>query len=395
MPAKAFSPTAHDVPVKTEFSQASWILLSDEVELAVTQLGAHIAPVSFHRQSGSPVQPYYVNPWHGEADADLPAPVLVPLRGDFFCLPFGGNVASFNGESHPPHGEPAGSKWSLVSQVKTRHVTTLEISHHPMVRPGKITKRISLVDGQNIIYTQEILAGFEGAMPLGHHAILKVPEKEGALRVATSPFSFGMTCPALFSDPRNREYQSLAIGRRFTDLKKVPLLWQEPTEADLTVFPARRGFTDLLSVFSQSLHGQPAWTTATNLEAGYLWFSLKDPAVLPSTLFWIENGGRHGPPWNGRNSCLGLEDTCSYFADGLKASCEPNLLNQAGVPTAVTLSPTQPTLINYLQGVARIPEGFEQVASARFEPGEVIFTSIHGKQICASVDWEFLQSGKI
>jgi len=394
MPAKASSPNLHDAQVKTVFSQPSWILESDEIELAVTQLGAHIAPVTFCRHDRKPVQPYYVNPWHDENLGNLPAPVMVPLRGDFFCLPFGGNGEAFQGESQPPHGEVAGSLWNLVGQAKTGTTTTLEISIQPSIRPGKITKRISLIDGQNILYTQEILTGFTGAMPLGHHAILKMPATEGALRVATSPFAFGMTCPVVFSDPRNREYQSLAIGEKFTDLKHVPLLWREPAEADLTAFPARRGFADLISVFSQPLHDQPAWTAAVNREEGYLWFSLKDPAVLPSTVFWIENGGRHGVPWNGRNSCLGLEDTCSYFAQGLKDSCEPNLLNQAGVRTAVNLSPDKPTFINYIQGVARIADGFDTVASARFKPGRVIFVSTDGKQAIAEVNWEFIRRGQ-
>jgi hypothetical protein len=41
-------------------------------------------------------------------------------------------------------------------------------------------------------------------------------------RVSTSPFRLGMTCPGVFSDPVNREYQSLASGERFTDLGHVP-----------------------------------------------------------------------------------------------------------------------------------------------------------------------------
>jgi len=381
--------------LKTVYSQPSWIMATDEMELAVTQLGAHIAPVSFCRSSGTPVEPYYLNPWHSEATGPLPAPVLVPLRGDFFCMPFGGNAAPFNGESHPPHGEGAGADWQFVSFSKSNAVTTLELLHKPTIRPGTVNKRISLIDGQNALYTQEILSGFEGTMPVGHHATLRVPEREGSLRVATSPFTFGMTCPGVFGDPRNREYQSLASGARFNDLKHVPLLWKDPAEADLTTFPARRGFTDLLSVFHPGSDNEPAWTAATNQDEGYLWFSLKDPGVLPSTIFWIANAGRHGNPWNGRNRCLGLEDTCSYFADGLKASCEHNLLNSQGVATALVLSPHLPTLINYIQGVVRVPAGFETVASVRFKPGRVEFVSTTGLTVSSEVGWEFLRQGTL
>ena len=50
-----------------------------------------MAPVTFFRDSAQPVRPYYVSPWQEEAPSKMPAPVLVSLRGDFFCLPFGGN----------------------------------------------------------------------------------------------------------------------------------------------------------------------------------------------------------------------------------------------------------------------------------------------------------------
>jgi hypothetical protein len=389
-------PLTNNLKVETVASQPAWVIANDEVELAVTQVGAHMAPVQFFRASRAPVQPYYICPWHNEKVEDILVPVLRVIRGDFFCMPFGANAASANGETHPPHGEPAGGAWSLVAHGRTGSVTFLEMSFKPQVRPGTITKWIKLVDGQNVIYTQEILSGFKGAMPLGHHATLAVPEKEGSLRVAASRFAFGMTCPVLFSDPRNREYQSLAIGKLFRDLRKVPLLWQEPAAADATAFPARTGFTDLLAICRRPVwNGTPAWITATVQQDGYLWFALKDPEMLPTTVFWISNRGRQGPPWNGRNRCLGLEDACGFFAEGLKASCEPNVLTRKGIPTAIELSPERPTCVNYIQGVIKIPAGFETVRSAQFESGKVTFFSITGKQVTTAVNWEFLKTGRL
>lgn len=383
-----------DLKLETVASQPSWVIGNDEVELAVTQLGAHMAPVKFYLASGAPVQPYHIAPWHAEKLEDNTLPIDRAARGDFFCMPFGANGVPANGEMHPPHGEPPGRTWNLVGHGKTGSVTFLEISIKPQVRPGTITKRIRLVDGQNAIYTQEILSGFKGSMPLGHHAMLAVPEKEGSVRVATSAFAFGMTCPVLFSDPQKRQYQSFAIGKEFSDLRRVPLLWKEPAEADATAFPARTGFTDLLAICQEPVwDGTPAWITASVQQDGYLWFSLKDPSLLPTTLFWISNRGRHNPPWNGRNRCLGLEDVCAFFAEGIKASCEPNVLTRKGIPTAVELSPERPTHVNYIQGIVKIPEGFEAVRSAKFEPGKVTFVSITGKQVTAAVNWEFLKTG--
>jgi hypothetical protein len=350
--------------------------------------------VRFYRHTARPVQPYYLSPWQTENLRDLPAPVLVPLRGDFFCAPFVGNGEAYRGEQHPPHGEPAGSPWSWVAAERSGRVASLTLALQPRIRPGTITRRFSLVDGQNVVYTQETLAGFSGRMPLGHHATLAVPEQEGAMRVATSPFRFGMTNPGVFSHPANREYQSFAIHRKFRDLRRVPLLWQDPAEADATAFPARTGFTDLLALFARPT-GTPAWTTATVQSAGYLWFSLRDPAVLPTTLFWISNRGRHGVPWNGRNRCLGLEDVCAYFADGLAASARPNLLNRQGIPTAITLSPRRPTVINYIQGVVKVPANFQMVKSVAFGPGAVRFVSVTGQKVVAAVNHAFLKTGEL
>ena len=124
---------------RTIHSQASWILANGDVEVAVTKLGGQMAPVTFDRKSKAPIQPYHISPWQDEGLKDLPAAVLSPLRGDFFCMPFGGNA-------------------------------------------------------------------------VGHHATLAMPEEEGSIAVSVSPFRLGMTCPGVFSDPANREYQSLASG---------------------------------------------------------------------------------------------------------------------------------------------------------------------------------------
>jgi len=382
--------------VETFASQPAWVIRGTTVEAALTQAGAQMAPVKFCCDTPQPVQPYYISPWQDEKLV-LDPPVLVPLRGDFFCLPFGGNGAPYNGEKYLPHGEPAGAIWTFEGAGKNSGVTTLTLSLKTGVPRGRITKKLCLVDGHNVVYSQELLEGYSLRTSLGHHAILAVPEKEGALRIATSKFRFGMTSPVLFSNPVNREYQSFGMGKKFSDLRHVPLAWKDFEDADCTSFPARTGFADLLAVFSEpaeKLEQQIAWTTATNEEAGYLWFSMRDPRVLPATVFWIENHGRHGQPWNGRNRCLGLEDVCSYLNEGLPVSAQPNCINQEGIPTALQLSPDRPTAVNYIQGVARIPAGFKLVKSVEFGPGMVTFVSVTGKKAAASVNYEFLKSGK-
>ncbi|MEX1048509.1 MAG: hypothetical protein WED15_03210 [Akkermansiaceae bacterium] len=386
-----------DTETRTFHSQPCIVLATKEVEIAVTRLGAQMAPVTFFRDSAKPLQPYYISPWQDEKPVNLPAPVLVTLRGDFFCMPFGGNSGETAGETHPPHGEIVGEAWQLVGQTKSGDVTTLTLGIDTKVRKGRVTKELSLVNGQNVVYSRNTIEGFSGRVPLGHHATLAMPEEEGGVRIATSAFRFGMTCPSLFSDPKQREYQALLPGAKWTDLSKVPVAWKEAPDADLTRLPGRYGHADLVQIVNEPWEQTkgPAWTAATFSAAGYLWFSLKDPGLLNSTVLWMENHGRHGHPWNGRNNCLGLEDVTAFFADGLAASTQENVLTKEGVDTAVSLSADKPTAVNYIQGVVKIPHGFENVKTLEFAAGEVTFISTTGKRVTAPVRHEFLKTGEL
>ncbi|MFZ4731525.1 MAG: hypothetical protein ACOYK7_03175 [Pirellulales bacterium] len=382
---------AEPARLETIDSQPSWILEHPQIRLAVTRTGGQMAPVMFLRDTPRPVQPYHVSPWQNEGLGDLPAPVLTALRGDWFCLPFGGNGTEFRHEKHPPHGEMAGAEWS---HVDTRHGDgrhTLVLAFEPQVRKGRIVKELTLVDGHNAVYSRHVVSGFAGPAPCGHHATLAMPDAEGVFRVATSPIEFGMTNPSRFSDPTKGEYQSLAIAAPFASLGHVPLLENGAGDADLTRLPARRGHADLVQVVNKP--EGIAWTCATRTDEGWLWYALKDPRVLRSTLFWIENHGRHGSPWLGRNNCLGLEDVTTFFADGLAESAATNLLTRRGVPTALEFSADTPTEIRYIQGVARVPPGFGKVAGAEFTPGAVTFTADGGQKVTIPVRHEFLTNG--
>ena len=379
---------AEPAKMETIDAQPSWILESPQVRLAVTKVGGQMAPVTFLRDSGKPVQPYHVSPWQNEGLKDLPAPVLTALRGDWFCLPFGGNGDEFRHEKHPPHGEVAGAEWTYVDTKHDGGRHTLVLAFEPQARKGKIVKELSLVEGHNAVYSRHIVTGFSGPAPCGHHATLAMPDEPGVFRVSTSPIEFGMTNPSRFSDPAKREYQALAIAAPFTDLAHVPLLEKGTGDADLTRLPARQGYADLVQVVNKQ--DATAWTCATRTDEGWLWYALKDPRVLRSTLLWIENRGRHGSPWNGRNNCLGLEDVTSFFADGLAASAGANLLTRRGVPTAIEFTADKPTEIRYIQGVTRVPEGFGKVVAAEYAPGSVTFVADGGQKVTVPVRHEFL-----
>lgn len=392
----SFSATHAAEVVEVRAGQPCWILRSDKVEVAVTQLGGHMAPVVFERQSSRPISPYYVSPWQEERRT-LDVPVLKPLRGDFFCMPFGGNADAFQGERHPPHGEVAGSPWTFVSSETGKTADghglhTLTLTLETTARKGKVTKRVMLVDGEDVVYTQHVIDGFAGPTPIAHHATLALPESPRSVHIRVSPFRFGMTNPTVFSDPAKREYQSLAIGAKFEDLKSVPVLFKDQPNADLSAFPDRTGFADLIALANTPDGTRPAWVTAFNSETKSLWFSLKDPEVLPMTVFWIENHGRHGEPWEGRNRCLGLEDVCAYFADGLVPSVTPNALTEMGVKTAHTLVAGKPFVVNYIQGAIPAESAADRL---EFQPQSMTIAGPSGPSKPIPVRHEFLKTGKL
>jgi len=379
---------------RTISSQPSWILANDSVEVAITKLGGHMAPVTFDRTAAAPIRPYYVSPWQDEGLKDLPAAVLVPLRGDFFCMPFGGNAEAKGSEQHVPHGESATETWQFAGRQREANGSeTLTLTLATKVRPGTVTKQLTLTPGQPVVYTRHVIEGFTGPVPLGHHATLAMPEEEGTIAVSVSPFRLGMTCPGVFSDPAKGEYQSLASGEVFTDLSRVPSRWKQPAEVDCSRFPVRRGYADLLAVVAdeKALAGKPAWTAAVNTRDHWVWFSLRDPHVLPTTVFWIENRGRHGVPWNGRNSCLGLEDVCAYFAEGFVPSITPNLLSKQGIRTAVELDAKKPTEIRSAQGAVHVPAGFDRVKTIDFsQPNRIGLVSESGLTVTVPVRHDFV-----
>jgi hypothetical protein len=375
--------------IKLVAGQKSWIVSNKNVELALTQKGGHMSPVNFFKDTKKPIQPYYIAPW-AEAKENIKPNILEVLRGDFFCMPFGA-VNEYKKEKHEIHGETSGKTWKSP-RINLRNGTTeFSVQMNTAVRAGKVTKKILLKDGQNVLYIEHLLEGYSGEMTLGHHATLAPPDVEGSMLIKTAPFRFGLTAPRSLDQLATfgQEYYALAPGKKFTNLQKVPTIWKDRPYADCSAFPARNGFVDILGLFAKE-SSKPHWTTAAVPSEGYLWFSLKNPAVLPATVFWMANRGRHAPPWSSRNLCIGLEDICGYLAQGLTDSAKKNPANREGVPTTVKLSKTKPLSVRYIHGVVKIAKSFGRVQSVRFEKGALRFISESGKEARASVDWDFI-----
>ena len=373
--------------------QSSFVLENDVVSLAITKQGGHMAPVVFGAANEQQIRPYYISPWQEEDRSDMPAEVLVPLRGDFFCLPFGGNAQPYQNQNHPVHGETATAEWTFVDSEEVESgISRLRLVLDTRVRKGRVTKEITLRDRHPVIYQRHCVEGFVGPSPVGHHAILEMPDEEGTFVISTSPFRLGMTNPGVFGDPAAGEYQMLAEGKSFCDLREIPTLFRDPAVVDCSRLPLRRGFTDLFAVVAdaESLAGKPAWTAAVNTSENWAWFSLRDPRKLPMTAFWLENHGRHSFPWNGRNQCLGVEDICGYFAEGIAASARANLLTEQGIATAIDCTEDSPLDIRSIQAAVPVPVGFNRVEHIDFRDKCLRLISDSGSSVEVTVDHSFV-----
>ncbi len=352
------------------------------VTFDITADGGQLGPVRF-RLGRQTVDPFSTAPWCGKPEAKKLIPLLRELRGDFFCAPFGAGPA-WRGEMHPPHGEPANGRWKVLSRGPGRLVATLQTR----VRPGMITKIIEARDGETNIYQTHELAGFKGVMCLGHHAMLDF-NRNGPGRISTSRLRLAQVLPVPFEVPALGGYCSLKQGAWFRRLDSVPTA--DGGKTDLTRFPARDGFEDLVMLHHKDADDF-AWSAVVFPEKKFVWFSLKNPAHLASTVLWHSNGGRHYAPWNGRHrGVLGVEDVTAYFHLGLAASLADNPWRDKGIPTSITFKSGKLTRIPYIMGVAPIPAGFDCVRAIERVPGGIRLQAGGGARIDHAVDTSFIK----
>lgn len=358
--------------------EPSFHLATPELTLDVTLRGGHLAPVVFHLPTGD-VSPYSLSPWRPEEYPELPA-LLSVLRGDFLCLPFGGQ------ENGPPHGDPANAEWTEISRGDESLCLTMDTTD----TGARVRKTIATRTGQHAVYQENVISDLEGKFSYGTHPVLDFTGlAEGRGRVTVSPFHWASVYPELFSNPAAGETQCLAPGTVFTDLREVPLAAGGTT--DLTRYPAREGNDDLVMMAHvPATPEQPfAWSAA--VMDGYVWFSLKHPADFPCTLLWISNGGRSAPPWNSHHlGRMGIEDVCSHFAEGV-AHSRLDLLQKQGVATTRDFHKDQPVTLRTIQAVAALPAGFGAVLGiAPHGHGEVVLTGESGATVIVPLDWDFL-----
>lgn len=375
--------------IKIIDGQSSFVLETKNMKASVTRRAGMIAPVMFYRNE-VPVQPYSIAPWAEEPLVPGTPSIIACLRGDFICSAFGGNDEAFCGKQLPIHGETANETWELVSLETQENRAVLKMKMALKIQGGKCEAITALIEGHNIVYQRHDFSGINGAINPGHHATLRFPDKLGAGALSFSRHIYAHT----FIEPVEKGYSFLKPNEPITDLTAVPCL--DGTTTDITVFPARRGFEDIVIICADTALDL-AWSAVVFPELGYVWFSLRNPKILSSTLLWISNGGRRYPPWNGRHvNIMGIEDITGFFHTGLASSSRENMLNRKGVATCHRLKPAETLHIPYIQGVARVPAGFDRVVSIKQKNDcAITLTACSGAAVSVPCNAGFVKTGKI
>ncbi|MFT6864043.1 MAG: hypothetical protein ACJAVK_002605 [Akkermansiaceae bacterium] len=355
-------------------------LATPELDLDLTIRGGHLAPLVFHLPERD-VSPYALAPWRPAEYPDQP-PLLSVLRGDFLCLPFGGQTDG------PPHGDPANASWELLEKSE-RSLTLVQKASDS---GATIQKIVAVRPGQHAVFVEHQISNLDGHFSYGTHPILDLSHlEEGQGRVTTSPFRWASVFPDSFANLDDGETQSLKIGAPFDTLNSVSLASGGTT--DLTRYPQRPGHDDLVMMVNEAAtEEQPFAWSATVLD-GYLWFALKNPSDFPATLLWLSNGGRPTAPWNGRHTGrLGIEEVCSHFCHGIEIS-RKDLLRDEGIPTTRRFQQNETVFLKIIQGVAALPPHFEAIRSIEpLDEYSVTITDENGLAIEVTIDWPFVAS---
>ena len=373
--------------------QESFRLKTKLVELALTQIGGHLAPVTFFPGEPNPITPYAIAPWAEEVPAPGTPRVITVLRGDWFCSAFGVNAEPCEGRQLPLHGETANSRWGAIARGKSNAGCWLRLGMDLPLQGGSCEATTALLSGQSVVYQRHDLRGLSGPVNPGHHATLAFPNIEGAGRLSFSRVLYSQTYLQQTERPEHGGYSWLRADTEIKDLRAVPCI--DGSTTDLYRYPVRRGFEDIVILCSDPTSAF-AWSAVTFREQGFVWFSLRDPKQLASTLLWFSNGGRYYEPWNGRHvNVLGIEDMTGFFHVGLAASCRSNPLSERGIRTCLEPNAEGDLSISYIQGVARIPSEFDAVAAIQpQENGEgVLMHSESGVTVELPCEIGFLNDG--
>lgn len=323
----------------------AWPLVWSHGQGWVEAMGGMLGPVNFRLPDGKKVQPFAVFPW---ADEPLPADqqpltgLMSRGRGEWPCVPFGINSdASKSNWQHPIHGASAHGLWRRIDNALNPAEIRLRYSCPASGPIENLERHVIGVDGDTTIACRLIVHVRRPCkLPIGLHPTLRLPVRQGALKLNPGQFRFARSYPSEVEPGAD----IVAADQEFADLAAVPR--RNGGSLDLGSYPLGEHTESLIQ-----LCGIDGQVTATNVDEGYSFVLSWDQRQLPSCLLWISNAGRRAWPWSRRHYALGIEPVCAAFDLGVMASTEPNSISARGVTTAIFIHPDAPLVIDYRLGV--------------------------------------------
>lgn len=360
----------------------------DQIEIAARGVSVRVDPIGgmiagfVVERDGRSVSMLHKAPWVGDEMPPDAAPHLGRLAGDFFCAPFGDASA----DGAPTHGWPANARWVHLGTERANGETIARFRLDHKAMGADLVKELRLVDGHPFLYQRHVFTGGKSdGMALANHAMVSLPDGG---RLSFSPKRWWET-PAvpLETDPA-RGRSLLASPARADDPRLFPLA--AGGKADLTRYPFAARHEDFVAGVEAD-GSRLGWTTVARDAQGDLFISLRNAAHLPVTHLWFSNGGRDYAPWNGRHTgCLGVEEGLNRNMLGWSAGQTPNPLDEAGVPTGLTLDPAGTVEIRHVIG--QIPwSGSGEIANVETAADGIEIRDASGKTAQIACDTAFLQ----
>jgi hypothetical protein len=314
---------------------------SDHVEAKVLCSGGILWEPCFRLSDDRWVSPFAKAPWADDITAPPGADLayIRKLGGAFLGLPFGGRAIDqpaggwdVAAENTPLHGHCATEDWTIADQHANRVTLTLDFPENGPVRSVNQTFEC-VADSARINVTIQINANDHGAVAVGYHPILRLPDDPGKLEIIAR-FGLGHTAPFPGSAART------ASDAIFAALDAVPQ--QSNNTLDLSRLPLTQRGEELalLSWVSEPIIARYA---DHNYEVRLDW----NREILPNCLLWYHDRASDVPPWDRGFRGLGLEPCASAFDFASQTSLNPNPLTRIGERTCVPINPDAATEIKF------------------------------------------------
>lgn len=288
--------------------------------------GAMIRDLALRLPGGRWLHPLHRAPWVGTADGDEQPGLMAGLAGEWPCIPFGMPGEPLPADWRPaeswedpfPHGYAANHDWDLRPAAGGIEARIALPSTHPI---AWLERRAAPVPG-GVALGVIAMPRRDARLPIGLHPVFRLPRTVGAMRIDIAGAQTVFTHPA---DPQP-DPSPLVPGAMFPGLRSVTD--RAGRALDLSCLPVAQPCE--IRVLVRATGGR---VRLTDLSARTVLHLDYDALVFPAVMLWISNGGRAGPPWNGRHYALGVEPVAAAFDLGVGASRGASPLAARGLRT--------------------------------------------------------------